>query len=221
MIDGAKFECNPESIYPLCNYVLVEIENDTIDYKKVGDVTLYFDTTYHEDQYTVRSGKVAKVCNRLDDFKGSDSIVKSDIEIEPGDEVWFTAMSYGDDSLICWDNKKYIIIRYGELYMRRRHGKIYMLNDYVLCTTIDDYEWESDVIINPDRKRQDIIAKVESVGDPKIYYTDKGPYMEDVDVGDIIMVSSSSRNLFLERDIINTLDKQYICVIRKNIIANI
>lgn len=146
------------TILPKANYVLVKVSGGNRTVKLLGmdmEVDITFNPEYHADVY----GEVVKVPDKLY-FKKNNTVYKSgqmmwktDIDIKPGDMVWFdylTALSAlgsvinpmaqfsSDKYVLTEDGQLYIFVHYEQLYMRVRDGKETMLNGYMLLEKFSD-----------------------------------------------------------------------------------
>ena len=123
---------------PINNYVFVEIQDTTFQFKRESGIVIQ--KTYSEDAwsdakgYSVsdfmpRSGIVAAVPNVI--YPGNFDY-KTELEIEVGDEVFWSAHVVEGCAVLVCAGKKYLKIDYHHLLARRRDNDLCPINGYVL-----------------------------------------------------------------------------------------
>ena len=206
-------EINIDNYKCLTNRVLISIDKIFNNEISVGDVKLYLDTSYDPEKHTVCRGIVEKVCDKLYSGKFDGMEWTTDIEIKPGDEVYFTWMAL-DDALrkrtyfTCKGKVKaemqsgYVPCSYSDLTLAVRGKEIIMLNGYVLVEPLTKEEFEekflqvktSELIIDMIR-RQNMPGwgRVIACGTPNKEYQNI-VYSDNVDVipGDIVLFKKES-----------------------------
>ncbi len=135
-----------ESVKPMTNKVLVRIESRYINTIKVGDQEISLDTSFEPEQHTTSKGVVVAVCDKLTHGKDGNKMPwETDIEIIPGDQVYFSWMAvdraFGRDAMILQQENQtgeevYIHVDYTDLTLAVRGGNIIMLNGYCLVEPI-------------------------------------------------------------------------------------
>lgn len=121
------------------NRVLVEV--DEYMYNKIkteSGIEFLVDNTHQIPIFVVRSGKIAKLPDRLICWKEDDSSMAwvTEIEAEVGDDVWFYGMAAHSGEKLTSKGKKYVIMSYEDLYVAKRGDKVICLNGNVLLRPI-------------------------------------------------------------------------------------
>lgn len=161
------------------NRVIVEVETFMYDkIKTESGFQLLVDNTFEISNFAVRSGKIAKLPEKLECWKDDkDSMAwETEIEAKVGDDVWFYAMAAHSGEKLLFQGKKYVIMSYEDLYVAKRGDKVVCLNGNVLLKPIIRHEKAlsySREYIDPDYA---IVAHIGSIN--KEYETE---YREDDD----------------------------------------
>ena len=161
----------------LNNRVIVEVETFMYDQIKTeSGFQLWVDNTFEISNFAVRSGKIAKLPEKLECWKDDkDSMAwETEIEAKVGDDVWFYAMAAHSGEKLLFQGKKYVIMSYEDLYVAKRGDKVVCLNGNVLLKPIIRHEKAlsySSEYIDPDYA---IVAHIGSIN--KEYETE---YRED------------------------------------------
>lgn len=125
------------------NKVIVEVKEFMYDKIKTNNgFELFVDNTHLIHQYAVRSGKIAKIPEKLECWKeNKDSMAwDTEIEAEVGDNVWFYAMAAHSGEKLLSQGKKYVIMSYEDLYVAKRGDRVICLNGNVLLKPIIIHE---------------------------------------------------------------------------------
>ena len=206
-------EINIDNYKCLTNKVLIRIDKIFNNEISIGDTSLYLDTSYDPEKYTVCKGIVEKVCDKLYSGKYDGMEWDTEIEVQEGDEVYFTWMAL-DDAIrkgtyfTCKGKSKaemqsgYVPCSYADLTLAIRDKDIIMLNGYVLVEPLTKEEFEekflqvktSELVIGMIR-RQSMPGwgRVVACGTPNRGYQNI-MYNDDSDVsqGDIVLFKKES-----------------------------
>lgn len=123
----------------LNNRVIVEVETFMYDQIKTeSGFQLLVDNTFEISNFAVRSGKIAKLPEKLECWKENKESMAwvTEIETEVGDDVWFYAMAAHSGEKLLFQGKKYVIMSYDDLYVAKRGDKVICLNGNVLLKPI-------------------------------------------------------------------------------------
>ena len=122
------------------NCVLVEVERFMYNKIKTSNgIELFVDNTHTISNYAVRSGVLTKLPERLifwHENKLSGMPWETEIEAKVGDRVWFYGMSAHSGEKIMCNGKKYIIMRYEDLYVAKRGDDVICLNGNVVLDVL-------------------------------------------------------------------------------------
>jgi co-chaperonin GroES (HSP10) len=210
---------------PLNNNVLIRIEKDMSKLKS----GLYIDTTYNDHAHACRYGVVVSLPRHLiygDNGNRNYMNWITKIELRIGDNViidsnaWFNANKYGyyidegDDRFIC--------IRYQDIYVAIRDGKILPMNGYALVEPEIDVP-ETNLVI-PDSvktfsKKYGIVRHLGSINTKYcIGKTEIGGDNNEIQVGDRILFQKNC-NIYIEDELHMRLDKMYYRMQRRHILG--
>ena len=207
------------------NHILVRMPYTHEGVRSKAGVVMGFnlDTTYADktDSHTANLaevwGEVYRVPERLfydpDDPKTMDW--DTDMELQTGDLVWFDIMESKNSSEIICDGEIYKSIPYQHCYVARRDvalernmnaplhydiiADVIPLNGYVLCQPIvqeklSDYDFLSEQKVDKTK------AIIKFIGEPpKAYIRDEYSHIEDLQVGDEVLLDKDIPMIYLER----------------------
>ncbi len=197
---------NPESIRPNANKVLVEYFdlNKTIKLTEDIDLTVSQDKNYSvsdgtstgEGRHTERMGRVVAVCDSLKTEVGTvdkSGVAKvqrtwdweTDIEIEPGDWVWWPSSEFANAPKFYHGERKFVVVDYHKLRMKQNEDGSRMLNDNILLEAVE--KKHEGLIEKPFKEYYKDIYKLVKRGTP-VRYTRK--YYDDPEFkeGDYVMI---------------------------------
>jgi len=184
---------------PISNSVLVRIDdrNDEITY---GTLTLKLDTSFEIGKHAANKGVVIKVpekfvYSKIPNINTSDW--DTEIEVEPGDLVWFDYLSGIECNQIECKGELYYVLPYHTLYVSRRKEEVIPLNGYVLLEPIIKEEGYKDFKFDRERAKDAIVAYSGSCNKKyrnKQYYDDPA-----IKAGEKVIYGKVS-GLFLEQE---------------------
>jgi len=195
-----------DNFKPINNSVLVHI-NDRHDEITYGTLTLKLDTSFEPGIHAENKGVVVKV---PDKYIYSEKPLpntgdwETEIEVQPGDQVWFDYLTGIECSKIECDDKLYYVLPYHTLYIAKRKDKVIPLNGYVLCSPIIREEGYKEFKFEREEAKFAVVAYAGSCNKRyrssqnklgKIFYHDD----PEVKVG-CKVVYGMSINLFLEQE---------------------
>lgn len=170
---------------PLYGKVLIETfsRNSTLSYGsldlhvKVGQAMGASDRTATGDgEHMERSGRVIAACDGVKPTEKNN--YETDIEVEPGDEVWFSSSAFAtserEGRLFKVDDRTFIVMDYHRLYMKERDGVSQMLNGYMLLEPVEKYR--DSIIELPKKEYYSDIYRLAKRGEPIRYI---GKYYDD------------------------------------------
>ena len=151
---------------PLNSCVLIEREKNTKDEVKVGDKTLFIDTSWYEYDHVIQYGIVKYIPKRLH------SSFKTNMELLPGDKVYCHHFVADEKNFIDIYGDKLSLLNYNMFYARVRDGKIHMLSDWVLVEIIKDtkeeLQTESGIWVKTQKEKKEQIGKIKYVNSKSI-----------------------------------------------------
>jgi hypothetical protein len=178
---------------PTNNYTLIEVEHFIYDSIELnGEVTLIIDNEWHPSKYAVRKGVVrgvpSKLYSHLDDVLGMDWV--TDIEIQEGDDIWFSGMiAHNAQKIMCGD-KRYILMHYEDLFVVKRGEKVIPLNGYIIMEPIESEIKALSFSKNEiDDSKAVIVHNGSDNESYRIIVKQDDPYIED---GDIAILSGQA-----------------------------
>jgi co-chaperonin GroES (HSP10) len=119
------------------NKVLVKFHNT--HEKTVGGIDIAPSSIpFNYGQYTDRSATVVKVCRNLVCSKGDENSMlwECDIDILPGDEVFFDPTESLHAAKFSYEEEIYSIANYSSIVLAKRDGKVVVCNGYVLIEQV-------------------------------------------------------------------------------------
>lgn len=158
------------------------------------------------------------------------------VQVKPGDVVWVNpnamAQAEYNDMTIEADGKRFYLIPYEALYMKKVGEKVTMINGWVLCEPIEEApDWatrleKAGLFIPAHLKKQpfnDRLAIVRYMGDPVEYLKvndDQRYDHPEIKVGDVVMLARSvNRRLEPHYKFFAKDNQDYIVTRRENIRA--
>ena len=219
----------PNRVLVRANRASEELKSGIITHKS----GLLIDGRFEKEYHTITDGTVIKICERLfyNRIPQDNSLEwDCDNELEIGDTVIFHYLSqlnrfdrgeYFED-----DGNIYFIMKYDELFVAERDGKIICINGWNLVEPIDKEQPKTSLIM-PDKtkseKRSETLGIVRHISKPLReykYITDSlGQHLQDTDeikAGDTIGFNRAF-SILLQNDMYNILDKTYYRIQRKDI----
>lgn len=210
---------------PISNWVIVKVtkKNDEI---KVGDKTLYLDTSFEKEKNIERYAEVVFPPKRLNfEVRGAARMEQEvDMELRTGDIVYFhfntLLVSEKDQRFIIKDNEKLYFIPYNSIYCAKRRDDVVMINGWVL---VEPKEEQVKTILELPKylrnKESMQVGTVKYIGNHVRKYFNY-PGVEDsleINKGDVVFFDSED-SIPMEYDTHNTLGKLYRMQ-RKDILA--
>jgi co-chaperonin GroES (HSP10) len=117
------------------NHLLIEVEEYVYENLTLkSGLKLFIDNTEQVHNYIVRHGKVVRVPDKLTfwDTDKTGITWKTTMDVKVGDVVWFYGITSHSSEKITFEGKKYIFVRYDDLYIAKRDNDIICLNGNVL-----------------------------------------------------------------------------------------
>lgn len=214
----------PEQFKPLPGKILVEIFDRN---KTIGKLELLVPNTdtaigssdmtaTGDGQHMERNGTVVAVCDRVKPTEKFNYY--TDIEIEPGDEVYFSSSAYAkafrERGYYTCGDRNFVIIDYHRLYMTANK----MINGYMLLEAVE--KSESDTIISPETKYYKDIYRLVKRGKP-IEYVDKYHDDSSINEGDFVMTRFDKYPKLEESGHEHYSDNTYYIVQPKEIVGTV
>lgn len=181
-----------EYFTPICNKVLVHIENKNSNATTESGIILCADPDWDEGANCNVYGTVKAIPNKL--LRREKAYYEfgmehgTEMEVEVGDKVFFTRTeSYNCDAITVGDDL-YYLVDYPELILALRGDKRIMLNGFVLMERINE-EMKSDYLdLSFSTKNKVTYGKVIEVGKPNDWYmTPNVSDPKDIKVGDTVV----------------------------------
>ena len=211
--------------------MLVEIPETNEDKKTKSGIIVGFnrDIQYGEgegshvaDLADVR-GIVYKVCDRLFFQKGHQETMPwvTEIEVQPGDEVYFSYLDGLNCDQLIVDGKLYKILKYSDIYLKVTEGGLYPLNGYCLFkplpqkSKLGKFEYRDQKSMDRDLTH----AEVAYIGRKNDRY-ENDRFSDDIDIfpGDEVQFVSNFIPVYVERqEYMSTLDSMYIRAQRRSV----
>lgn len=200
--------------------VLVEMDYVIKNSLDINGVTLHLANKSSESQYDFsnRTGKVVKVSEQSD-IPYLNYSFKGDVEVQPGDTVWWSKMAVGRIirsakkelvHFVC-EGKDYYEIHYKELILRKRGDHFLGLNDRVVGKKIEPephpfLDLSLTKLSKPEKDRFLVYAIPSFEGS----YAD-GRRINTCDIGDVVLVTNDGKTVGDLEDQFNlTLDSDYV-----------
>ena len=202
----SKEEFDHGKIAYASNLVMVEVEKGEL--RSAGGVVLGFsdDIQYAEgkDNHIANvaktHGRIVKIPANLcfEENNPNRSAWRTQIEVEEGDEVWYSPLSATNCTEVFVEDKIYKMIRYGDLFVAKRGTRIICLNGYCIVEKVHrknlgSLDSLSDDVIDPTR------GIIRYLGRPNEEYFNK-VYTDDIDVnvGDEVLFTKDNYPIPLE-----------------------
>lgn len=177
-IDIEKFE-----LVEGTNKVMIMEYRSDVEQSVGGIITEGLDH-YNWAEQTARRGKVIKTVNEIKPGQnGKDLMMRScDVEIEPGDEVYFNYLDNINSFKYSCDDVIYKLIPYSAIILAIRKEKVIMCNGYVLLEDMPKEIMVGSLVIPQFGKEREGIVKHIGKGSDKHYkvvnYNDYTHYLE-------------------------------------------
>lgn len=188
------------------NLVMVEVDNGEL--RSAGGVVLGFndDIQYAEgkDNHIANvaktHGRIVKIPANLcfEEKNPNRSAWRTQIEVEVGDEVWYSPLSATNCTEVFVEDKVYKMIRYGDLFVAKRKGDVICLNGY--CVVEKVYKKSLGSLDSTSEQELDTTRGiVRFVGRPNPEYFNQ-KYTDDIDinVGDEALFTKDNYPIPLE-----------------------
>jgi len=117
------------------NFLLIEVDDFIYDQLTTkSGIKFWMDNTEQTHNYIVRHGKVARIPDKLTfwDTDKTGMEWKTSMDVKVGDMVWFYGITSHSSEKLTFEGKKYIFVRYDDLYVAKRGEDIICLNANVL-----------------------------------------------------------------------------------------
>lgn len=149
------------------NRIFVTVDKKFEDEIKLGDLTLYKDTSYAPEWNARCYGMVHSIPNRVDK-----SHFEADFQenVQPGDKLYFNfGILLDDENLLVEDGKEYWAVDYFQAIAVVRDGNIIPVGSHILIEPIVEEVTHSFLII-PElaQKKEENRGKVYASNDPSI-----------------------------------------------------
>jgi co-chaperonin GroES (HSP10) len=153
---------------PMKDKIIVEIDDISYSHLRIGETSVYIDTSFEPEKFAVTSAKV------IHPPQGLSSVLNTDNEVQQGDTIFFHYLCVGnavrDGKYIMYNGKLYIIINYDSCYVAKRGNEIIMLNGYILVerinTELKKTDWGFIIPETKQSKNKCIEAQVKYIGKP-------------------------------------------------------
>ena len=188
------------------NLVMVEVDKGEL--RSAGGVVLGFsdDIQYAEgkDNHIANvaktHGRIVKLPANLcfEENNPNRSAWRTQIEVEIGDEVWYSPLSATNCAEVFVEDKVYKMIRYGDLFVAKRKGKVICLNGY--CVVEKVYKKSLGSLDSTSEQELDTTRGiVRFAGRPNPEYFNP-KYTDDIDinVGDEVLFTKDNYPIPLE-----------------------
>lgn len=127
---------------PVANKVLVKVIDTFSEFRSKGGIDVM--NALHEDawadskeatisEFAIRFGEVINVPDTI--TRGSFDY-ETELEIAPGDIVYWNLISFKEHTPLVYNDSKYLLVDYHELLFRIRDGKKTPINGFALITPI-------------------------------------------------------------------------------------
>lgn len=210
---------------PIQNNVLIEVTDIFDEFTTKSGVVVF--NAAHEDawgdsaqykisNFFIRHGTVVRIPDRIvpDSFD-----FVPEIEIEPGDEVYFNIVAFKDSTPIVMDERKFMLVHYKEMYMSVRNGMIKPLNGYGVFSpvksTIKFGHFESEKKVT-----NHWILRIK----PHTYPAELNPryHFDDIwEIGDKVMLKVLDKPFKVEGDFNRTLEEELYCCPMRMIMCSV
>lgn len=210
---------------PIQNNVLIEV-TDIFDEFTTSSGVVVVNAAHEEawgdsaqykiSNFFIRHGKVVDIPDKIvpDSF---DFI--PEIEIMPGDEVYFNIIAFKDSQPIVFGDRKFLLVHYKEMYLRVRNGQITPINGYGVFTPVTE-ETKFGEYVSKKEVTDKWILRIK----PDRYPIELNPryHFDDIwSIGDRVMLKVLSRPFKVEGDFNKTLDKDLYCCPMRMIICEV
>jgi co-chaperonin GroES (HSP10) len=210
---------------PLNNNVLIEVTDIFNEFVTKSGVIVF--NAAHEDSWAdskeykisnffIRHGKVISIPDRLvpDSFD-----FETDIEVEPGDIVYFNIVAFKASQPLTMGDRKFLLVHYKELIVRVRNGQICPINGYGVFSPVKK-ESTFGIYTSVQDKTDKWILKIK----PEKYPTELNDryYFDDIwEIGDVVYLKVGDKPFKLEGELIKNLPEELYCCPMRMIIAEV